>query len=66
MEQALSPTLDLTEPLQRMGKALTRWKASAIHLSICAIIGYSVLAWMLLVWYPAPYFEVVWAPGSFP
>ncbi|MGH8523597.1 MAG: TfpX/TfpZ family type IV pilin accessory protein [Gammaproteobacteria bacterium] len=36
---------------------MTRWKASAIHLSICAGIGLSVLAWMLFVWYPSPYFE---------
>jgi len=46
------------EPSSRLtAKPMTRWKASAIHLSICAIIGLSVLAWMLLVWYPAPYFE---------
>ena len=59
MEQALSPTLDLTEPRQRMGKALTRWKAAAIHLGICALIALAVFACMALLWYPQPYFEAV-------
>jgi hypothetical protein len=59
MEQALSPTLDLTEARQRMGKALTRWKAAAIHLGICAFIALAVFGGMALVWYPAPYFEAV-------
>jgi hypothetical protein len=38
---------------------MTRWKASAIHLSICALIGLSVLAMILLLWYPEPYFEAM-------
>ena len=59
MEQTLSPTLDLTEPLQRMGKTLTRWKASAIHLGICTLIALAVFACMALLWYPQPYFEAV-------
>ena len=59
MEQALSPILDLTEPRQRMGKALTRWKAAAIHLGICALIALAVFACMALLWYPQPYFEAV-------
>ena len=57
MEQALLPTLDLIEPQQR--KALTRWKASAIHLGICALIAIAVFACMALLWYPQPYFEAV-------
>jgi hypothetical protein len=38
---------------------MTRWKASAIQLSICALIGLSVLAVILLLWYPEPYFEAM-------
>lgn len=59
MEQALLPTLHLTEPPLRMGKALTRWKAAAIHLGICALIALGVFACMALLWYPQPYFEAV-------
>jgi hypothetical protein len=43
----------------KFASAMTRWKASAIHLSISAAIGLSVLAAMLLVWYPSPYFQAV-------
>jgi hypothetical protein len=42
-----------------MEASMTRWKASAIHLSICALIGLSVLAVILLLWYPEPYFEAM-------
>ncbi|MGH8514607.1 MAG: TfpX/TfpZ family type IV pilin accessory protein, partial [Gammaproteobacteria bacterium] len=59
MEQALSPTFDLTEPLQRVRMPLTRWKAAAIHLGICALIALAVFACMALLWYPQPYFEAV-------
>lgn len=38
---------------------MTRWKASAIHLTISACIALSVVATMLLVWYPPPYFEAM-------
>lgn len=38
---------------------MTRWKASLTHLSICAIIATTVLALMLLVWYPYPLFAAV-------
>jgi hypothetical protein len=38
---------------------MTRWKASAIHLSISALIGLTVLAAMIMVWYPSPYFQAV-------
>ena len=36
---------------------LNRWKASAIHLLLSMIIASMVLAIMLLVWYPEPYFH---------
>ncbi len=57
MEQSVSTCCEETHGQSIRAKTMTRWKASAIHLSICAVIGLSVLAWMLLVWYPAPYFE---------
>lgn len=38
---------------------MSRWKASAIHLSLSAIIASAVLALMLLVWYPYPLFAAV-------
>jgi hypothetical protein len=39
--------------------SLNRWKASLIHLGISAAIGVTVVALMLLVWYPQPYFEAM-------
>lgn len=38
---------------------MTRWKASLIHLSISAMIAMTILALMLLVWYPYPLFAAV-------
>ncbi len=38
---------------------MTRYKAAAIHLCLSALIGAAVLAAMLLVWYPSPYFKVM-------
>ncbi len=40
---------------------MSRWKASAIHLSISATIGLIVGALLLLVWYPPPYFHAAGA-----
>jgi len=57
MEQSISACCETTNGQPVTDRTMTRWKASAIHLSICAVIGLSVLTWMLLVWYPAPYFE---------
>ncbi len=36
---------------------MNRWKASGIHLSICALIALTVVMVMLFVWYPDPYFQ---------
>lgn len=41
---------------------MSRWKASAIHLLLSAVIAGSVAGVMLLVWYPWPLFEA--AGGS--
>ncbi len=38
---------------------MTRWKASGIHLLICGLIAITVLAVMLFIWYPEPYFEAL-------
>jgi hypothetical protein len=37
--------------------SLNRWQAAGGHLALSALIGASVLAAMILVWYPIPYFE---------
>jgi len=36
----------------------TRWQAAPVHLGISAVIAAIVLATMLLLWYPHPYFQV--------
>lgn len=38
---------------------MTRWRTSLIHLIISAVIAMSVLALMLLLWYPYPLFAAV-------
>lgn len=38
---------------------MNRWKASAIHLAISALVAIAVVAFMLLVWYPAPFFTAM-------
>ena len=38
---------------------MTRWKAAGIHLAISACIAIAVVAAMLLIWYPPPYFEAM-------
>lgn len=38
---------------------MSRWKASSIHLAVSAIVAVTVLALMLLVWYPHPIFAAV-------
>ncbi|MBL0140511.1 MAG: hypothetical protein IPP91_00140 [Betaproteobacteria bacterium] len=38
---------------------MNRWKAFAIHLGISATIGTIVVATMLLVWYPGPFFTAM-------
>ena len=39
--------------------SLNRWKASAIHLALSAAIGATVVALMLALWYPRPYFAAM-------
>jgi hypothetical protein len=40
---------------------MTRWKASAIHISISAAIGIVAASLFLFVWYPPPYFRAAGA-----
>jgi hypothetical protein len=42
---------------------MTRYKASAIHLGLCVLVGALVLAIMLFVWFPGPYFQAMHAGG---
>lgn len=37
--------------------SINRWQAAGGHLAISAIVGLAVLAAMILVWYPPPYFQ---------
>jgi hypothetical protein len=37
--------------------SINRWQAAGGHLAISAIVGVAVLAAMILVWYPPPYFQ---------
>lgn len=39
--------------------SLNRWKASALHLAISAVIATTVVALMLAVWYPQHYFAAM-------
>jgi hypothetical protein len=39
--------------------SLNRWKASAIHLAISALIASVVIVLVLAVWYPPPYFSAM-------
>ena len=43
--------------------SLNRWKASAIHLGLSALIALTVVTIMLLVWYPPPYFNAMGGQG---
>lgn len=42
---------------------LTRWQAGGGHLVVSLAIGAAVLAAMILVWYPPPYFEAAGGSG---
>jgi hypothetical protein len=37
--------------------SISRWQAGAGHLALSALVGLSVLAAMIFVWYPPPYFQ---------
>ena len=43
--------------------SLNRWTAAAIHLGISAVIAITVVAVMLALWYPQPYFDAMGGMG---
>jgi hypothetical protein len=55
LESARKKSLS-TKPVRNLA-SLNRWQASGGHLALSAIIGAMVLAAMVFVWYPLPYFE---------
>ncbi|HYR01622.1 MAG TPA: TfpX/TfpZ family type IV pilin accessory protein [Casimicrobiaceae bacterium] len=44
-------------------ESLDRWKAAAIHLGLSALIALTVVAVMLALWYPQPYFDAMGGKG---
>ena len=43
--------------------SLNRWQAAGIHLALSVVIAATVLASLLLVWYPQPYFRLAGGAG---
>ena len=43
--------------------SLNRYQAAGIHLAISTLVAATVLAALLLVWYPQPYFRLAGGPG---
>ena len=50
-------------PLQPTQVPFSRWKAAGIHLLISIFIAVLVVAAMLLIWYPSPYFQAMGGAG---
>ena len=44
-------------------RTLTRWQAAGIHLALSVLVAAAVLAALLLVWYPQPYFRLAGGAG---
>ena len=42
---------------------LSRWRAAAIHFALSLVVGLAVVALMMLIWFPAPYFEAMGGGG---
>jgi hypothetical protein len=43
----------------KAGPPLSRWRAAGIHLAISVAIAFFVIAVMLFLWYPTPYFQAL-------
>lgn len=43
--------------------SLNRWKAAALHLGLSALIAATVVAVMLALWYPQPFFDAMGGTG---
>jgi hypothetical protein len=50
-------------PHQPLQAPFSRWKAAGIHLLISIFIAAAVVAAMLLIWYPSPYFKAMGGGG---
>ena len=44
-------------------RAMNRWKAAAIHLSISLVVAALIVALLYFVWFPSPYFAAAGASG---
>jgi hypothetical protein len=58
-----STTLMDVVPHQPLQAPFPRWKAAGIHLLISIFIAAAVVAAMLLIWYPSPYFKAMGGGG---
>jgi hypothetical protein len=57
----MESTSPMNAPVE--AKVFTRWKAAAIHLAISIAIAVLVIAAMLFLWYPTPYFQAMGGGG---
>ena len=42
----------------------TRWQAFVVHLTLSALIAATLVAIILFLWYPAPYFQTMGGRGA--
>jgi hypothetical protein len=57
----MESTFSMNEPAEV--QVLSRWKAAGIHLAISIAIALAVIATMLFLWYPTPYFQAMGGGG---
>ncbi len=57
----MESTLSLNQHEEKQG--FSRWSAAGIHLGISILIALAVVAAMLLLWYPTPYFQAMGGGG---
>jgi uncharacterized membrane protein YqhA len=55
------PTLAVSAP--QTTKHFSRWTAASLHLAISIAVALAVVAAMLFLWYPAPYFQAMGGSG---
>lgn len=57
----MESTLSISDEM--VTRTFSRWKAAGIHLLISIFIAAVVVAAMLLIWYPSPYFQAMGGGG---
>jgi hypothetical protein len=57
----MESTLSTIDAMQMQG--FSRWKAAGIHLAMSIAVALAVVAAMLLLWYPSPYFQAMGGGG---